>query len=197
MSRGSRGVLLYARSRSIPTTVLTFLAAAGLTRAGYLAEDPATTHRVCLIAVVLGVAAIAHTLAGPDGELERPTALPWRLVRTLHVTLLGGILLGLLTASQLIAAQWTHSTPFANLAQAVLALTALTALSAACFGARTAWVPSVGWALLMLAVGPRVSVGGQILTWLVQDPRTVTSTTVAALLTVVGLAAYAQRGSRV
>ncbi|MEZ0091940.1 hypothetical protein [Streptacidiphilus sp. EB129] len=85
---------------------------------------------------------------------------------------------------------------FGSLVQAVLALTALTALDAVVLGAHAAWVPSIGWALLMLAVGPRNSVGGRALTWMVQEPGTVTSTTVAAFLTVVGFAAYAQHGSR-
>ncbi|MGY1434059.1 hypothetical protein [Streptomyces reniochalinae] len=196
MTRGSRGLMLYARSRSIPATLLVFLAAACLAWTGYLTDDPATAHRIGLIAVVLGVAAVPRTLAGPDEELERATALPWRLVRTLHLTLLAGLLLSLLAADHLITARQSHTVPFDNLAQAVPALTASTALSAACFGARTAWMPSVGWGLLMIAVGPRISLGGQALTWMVQEPPTVTSATTAALLTVVGVAAYARRGSR-
>ncbi|MER6399874.1 hypothetical protein ABT263_28110 [Kitasatospora sp. NPDC001603] len=196
MTAGMRGIALYLRSRAIPSTVLVFLAAAGLTCAGYLSDDPMTARMVGLIAVVLGIAAIARTLSGPDEELEHGTPVPWRLIRLLQVSLLGGTLLGLLAAVHQIAGKRAHAVPFGNLLWAVLALTAVTALATALVGAQAAWVPAIGWALLMLVVGPRNSVGGQALTWMVQDPRTVTSTTVAALLTVVGVAAYTQRGSR-
>jgi fermentation-respiration switch protein FrsA (DUF1100 family) len=196
MTPGLHGIVLHLRCRAVPATVLVFLAAAGLTWAGYLPDDPSTARMVGLIAVVLGIAAIARTLAGPDEELERGTPMPWRLVRAVHLTLLGGFLLGLLTAVHAVAGQRAPAVSFGNLVQAVLALTALTALGAVLLGAHTAWVPSIGWALLILAMGPRSSVSGQALTWMVQDPGTVTSTTVAALLTVVGIAAYVRRGSR-
>ncbi|WP_331742273.1 hypothetical protein OG535_00755 [Kitasatospora sp. NBC_00085] len=196
MTGDLRGVVLHLRSRGIPATVLAYLAAAGLTWAGYLTDDPTTSRMVGLIAVVLGVAATARTLAGPDEELERGTPVPWRLIRAVHLTLLGAVLLGLLAAVHLIAGQPARAVPWGNLVEAVLALTALTALTAVVLGAHAAWVPSIGWALLMLALGPRITLDGQVLTWMVQEPRTVTSTTTAACLTVVGAAAYIQRGSR-
>ncbi|MFE9613525.1 hypothetical protein [Streptomyces sp. NPDC006012] len=190
-----RGIMLHLRSRAVPATVLVFLAAAGLTWAGYLLDDPATARTVALIAVLLGIAPIARTLSGPDEELERGTPVPWRLIRTVHLTSLGGTLLSLLAAVHLIAGRWPAVVSFGTLAQAVAALTGLTALSTVLLGAHAAWAPSLGWALLMVAVGPRNSVGGQALTWMVQEPGTVTSTTVAVLLTVVGGVAYARHGS--
>jgi hypothetical protein len=196
MTPGLRGIVLHLRCRAIPATVLLFLLAAGLTWAGYQLDDPVTARMVGLIAVVLGIAATARTLTGPDEELERGTPIRWRLVRAVHLTLLGGTLFALLTAVHLTVGRQVHAVSLGSLAQAVLALTALTALAAVLLGAHAAWVPSAGWALLMLVVGPRSSVSGQALTWLVQEPATVTSTTVVALLTVVGVAAYAQRGSR-
>lgn len=196
MTPGLHGIVLHLRCRAAPATALVFLAAAGLTWAGYLSDDPGLTRMVGLIAVVLGIAVTARTLAGADEELERGTPMPWRLIRAIHLLLLSGSLLGLLAAVHLVAGRQAPAVPFGTLVQAVLALTALTALGAVLFGAHAAWVPSIGWGLLMLAMGPLKSVGGQVLTWLVQDPRTVTSTAVAALLTVVGIVAYARRGSR-
>jgi hypothetical protein len=196
MTPGLHGIVLHLRCRAVPVTVLVFLAAAALTWAAYLPDDPAITHRLGLIAVVLGIAPTARTLAGPDEELERGTPAPWRLIRAVHLLLLGGVLLGLLVVVHRIAGQGAHAVAYGTVVQAVLALTALTALGAVLVGAHAAWVLPIGWAMLMLAVGPRESVVGQALTWMVQEPGTVTSTTVAALLTVVGAAAYTQRGSR-
>lgn len=196
MTPGLHGIVLHLRCRAIPATALVFLAAAGLTWAGYLSDDSELTRMVGLIAVVLGIAATSRTLAGPDQELERGTPMPWRLIRAIHLLLLGGSLLGLLAAVHLAAGRPASAVPFGTLVQAVLALTALTALGAVLFGAQAAWVPSVGWGLLMLALGPQNTVSGQVLSWMVQDPRTVTSTTVAVLLTVVGAVAYSRRGSR-
>ncbi|WP_406488012.1 hypothetical protein [Streptomyces phaeochromogenes] len=196
MTPGLHGIVLHLRCRAVPATVLVFLAAAALTWAAYLSDDPATTQRLGLIAVVLGVAPTARTLAGPDEELERGTPAPWRLIRAVHLLLLGGVLLGLLVVVHRIAGQQAHAVAYGTVVQAVLALTALTALGAVLVGARAAWVLPIGWAMLMLAVGPRESVIGQALTWMVQEPGTVTSTTVVALLTVVGVAAYTRRGSR-
>ncbi|WP_048910488.1 hypothetical protein [Streptomyces sp. NRRL WC-3744] len=196
MTPDLRGVMLHLRSRAVPATVGIFLAAAGLTWAAYLLDDPTTARTIALIAVVLGVAPLARTLCGPDEELERGTPAPWRLIRALHLTSLGGILLVLLTAAHLIAGRRHSVVSFGTLAQAVAALTALTALAAVFVGAHAAWVPSLGWALAMVAAGPRASVGGQALTWMVQEPGTVASTTVAVLLTVAGGVAYARCGSR-
>ncbi|MFB6887839.1 hypothetical protein ACFCX4_00780 [Kitasatospora sp. NPDC056327] len=196
MSPALRGVVLHLRSRSIPATGLVFLAAAAFTAAGYRAQDPGTAHAVGLIAAVLGVAALARTLAGPDEELERGTPVRWRLVRTLHLTLLAGVLLGLLAAVHAVADRPGHAVPPGSLALTVTALAGLTALSAALFGAQAAWVPPIGWALLMVAVGPRPSTFEQALTWMVQEPRTTTSTATALTLAVLGAVAYALRGSR-
>ncbi|MFF4383874.1 hypothetical protein [Kitasatospora sp. NPDC001547] len=196
MTQRLRGLVLHLRSRAIPATLLVFLAAAALTWAGHRLDDPGTARAVGLIAVVLGVAAVARTLAGPDEELERGTPVRWRLVRALHVLLLGGVLFGLLAAARAAADRPTHAVPFGSLALAVSALTALTALAAALFGAHAAWAPPVGWALLMVAIGPRPTRFEQALTWLVQEPRTDTSTTVAVGLTVLGAVAYTLRGSR-
>ncbi|MFJ8623644.1 hypothetical protein ACIRD3_12475 [Kitasatospora sp. NPDC093550] len=196
MNPGLRGIVLHLRSRAVPATVLVFLAAAGLTWAGHLTHDPMVARTVGLTAAVLGAAATARTLAGPDEELERGTPAPWRLIRALHLTLLGGLLLGLLTAAHLTAGQRDHTVFAGGLLQAVPALTALTALAAVLLGAPAAWVPATGWALLVLATGPRKSVGGQALTWMVQDPATATSVTAATVLTAVGAVAYTLRGSR-
>ncbi|MFG2349293.1 hypothetical protein [Streptomyces phaeochromogenes] len=196
MTPGLRGIVLHLRCRAVPATVLVFLAAAALTWVAYLTDDPATAQRLGLIAIVLGVAPTARTLAGPDEELERGTPAPWRLIRAVHLLLLGGVLLGLLVVVHRIAGQQAHAVAYGTVVQAVLALTALTALGAVLVGAHVAWVLPIGWAMLMLAVGPRESVVGQALTWMVQEPGTATSTTVAALLTVVGVAAYTRRGSR-
>ncbi|GAA1383524.1 hypothetical protein GCM10009639_03970 [Kitasatospora putterlickiae] len=196
MTPALRGVVLHLRSRSIPATGLVFLAAAAFTWAGYRADDPGVAQVVGLIAAVLGVASVARTLAGPDEELERGTPVRWRLVRTLHLTLLGGVLLGVLATVHAVADRPTHAVPPVGLALAVTALTGLTALSAALFGAQAAWVPPIGWALLMVATGPRPSVFEQVLTWMVQEPRTTASTATALTLAVLGTLAYALRGSR-
>ncbi|MET9400348.1 hypothetical protein [Kitasatospora sp. NPDC002965] len=196
MTPGLRGLVLHLRSRAIPATVLVFLAAAGVSWAGFRLDDPGMSRTIGLTALVLGVAAISRTLSGPDEELERGTPVPWRLIRFLHLALLGAVLLGLLIAVRPIAGERTHAVPLGNLVLAGLALSAVTALAAVLLGAHAAWAPPVGWALVMLTVGSRNSPGGQALTWMVQDPRTVISTTVAVALTVVGAAAYTWRGSR-
>ncbi|MEU9047890.1 MULTISPECIES: hypothetical protein [unclassified Kitasatospora] len=196
MTPGLRGLVLHLRSRAIPATAVVFLCAAALTWAGCRMDDPGGSRMVRLIAVVLGVAAVARTLAGPDEELERGTPARWRLIRALHLTLLGGALLGLLAAVGLLAGRQTHAVPLGTLVQAVSALTATTALAAVLFGAQAAWAPPVGWALLMLAVGPRDNITGEALTWMVQEPHTDVSRTVPAVLTVVGAAAYIRWGSR-
>jgi hypothetical protein len=140
MTPGLHGIVLHLRCRAVPATVLVFLAAAALTWAAYLPDDPATSQRLGLIAVVLGIAPTARTLAGPDEELERGTPAPWRLIRAVHLLLLGGVLLGLLVAVHRIAGQGAHAVAYGTVVQAVLALTALTALGAVLVGAHAAWV---------------------------------------------------------
>ncbi|MFJ6619308.1 hypothetical protein ACIQOW_17220 [Kitasatospora sp. NPDC091335] len=196
MTPGLRGLVLHLRSRAVPAALLVFLVAAALTWAGYRLDDPGAARMVGLVAAVLGVAAVARTLAGPDEELERGTPVRWRLVRALHVTLPGAVLLGLLAAVHLAVGRTAHAVPFATLVLAVPALTGLTGLAAVLLGAQAAWVPPVGWGLLMLAVGARPSLVEQAMTWMVQEPRTDTSTAVAVGLTVLGTAAYTLRGSR-
>ncbi|WP_421107657.1 hypothetical protein [Streptomyces sp. NEAU-S77] len=191
-----RRTVLHLRCRAIPATALVFLAAAAVTWSSYASDDPGTTRTIGQTAIVLGMAATARTLAGPDEDLERSTAAPWKLIRTVHVTALGGTLLALLTAAHRFGAgPGGVAVPEGMLVQAVFGLLALSALGAAVLGAARAWSLPVGWGLTALTVGPKGTPSGEALTWMVQDPGTTISITVAAVVTVVGVGDYIRRGS--
>lgn len=190
----SRGVLLHARCRAIPPTLLVFLAVAVATWAAYQADSPRTAQEIGRAAVLLGAAATARTFAGPDTELERAAAVPWRLMRAAHLVLLGGLLLGLLVAARHLG-QPADAADHGLLVRQVVGFVSLTALGAVLFGARAAWVLAVGWGLIAMSAGPQQSVPGEVLTWMSKDPATTASTATFAALTLAGAGAYIRRGS--
>jgi hypothetical protein len=189
------GVLLHARCRAIPSTLLLLLAVGLVTWAAYQADSPRITHEVGRAAVLLGAAATARTFAGPDADLERAAAVPWWLVRVAQLVLLAAVSWGVVVAARHIG-QPADTVAHGLLVRQAVGFVSLTALGAVLFGARTAWVLAVAWGLIAMSTGPQPSVLGEMLNWMFQDPATTASTATFTALTAGGAGAYIRRGSR-
>lgn len=190
-----RGVLLHARCRAIPATLLGLLLLGLLARAVYGSDTPKISDGLGRAAVLLGAAATAHTFAGPDAELERAAAVPWWLVRAGQLLLLAAVLYGVVAAARQLG-EPAGAVPHALLVRQAVGFVSLVALGAAAFGARAAWILAAGWGLLAMSGGPWSSVPGEVVNWMYQDPATTASTATFTALTAAGAGAYLRWGSR-
>ena len=188
-----RWLILYARSRSVPTTVAVIvagtLAAWGI---GRTTDDPGTRSTLALLAMAAGVAATAPGLAGADIDLDRTAAFGWPPRRLAHLVLVGAVVLGVLAA--LFSRAW--------LVRDVTGMIGLVALGATTLGAARAWLPCLMWTVLSLGYAPPLGAAPDgptykvVLTWLVQPAGSTTATITALLLGGTGAVTYALRGPR-
>ncbi|MGQ4418518.1 hypothetical protein ACN6LA_005291 [Streptomyces sp. SAS_269] len=192
------GLLLYARSRALP---LTLLALAGTTAfavwaAGSLDAylDPYRRVPVVALAPLLAAAVIGTSLYSASDELDRTSVRPWwprRLAQLGALTALAALVLPLAVLG--------HAETFGPPAvvRNTLGCTGVTAAAAVVLGARLSWLPAFGYvtAVYLASSGAR---GRAVTVWAWPMQPGAQSGAWAAALTafVVGAALYAVRGAR-
>lgn len=186
---------LYLRSRGVPAAAAVAVGAVAAAWAGWswFSDAHTVNTRAVTLTVMLGVAAFARTLSGPDDSLERTAAFRWPVRRFVHLLVVGGLLVGLCVPTLVTDARFE---PLSVVARNAAGLLGLAALGAALFGAALAWVAPLTWTVI--AVMPFFDAssrfGVQVAGWLVQPAGTGGATACGVVLGVLGLAAYTWRG---
>lgn len=192
-----RPLLLYLRSRHVPSTALVTIGViACLTWLAQITDHP---RELALVAVLAGAAATGPGLAGHDIDLDRAAARRWPVWRSVHIAVGCAAVIGLVAASALAGEPLA---PIGQVARDAVGLYGLVAMGAAGFGAQRAWIPPVTWSLLAMTVLPRLwppgetTLYGRIATWMIQPYDGMATTVVAVTLGVVGTITYARWGPR-
>ncbi|GAB3167938.1 hypothetical protein [Streptomyces incanus] len=188
------GLTLYVRSRRGPAALGAALAGAASAwlLAAVSGEKGQVTGAVLALTVLALVAVLTTTLGGPDDALDRTAARPWVWLRVAHLAAaLSGVLVFL--AATLLTE--TRLGPFVCAVRDTAGLLGLTAGGAVVLGTARSWFLPLGWTL-GAAASPGTGAVGEALTWQTQAPGSRPAAVVAAVLTVVGIAAYVSRGPR-
>jgi len=188
-----RWLALYLRSRRVP---IALAAAAGSTTVMWSLWSIFSNERevgapMVILTVLLLVAAITATLAGPDDALERTAALSWPPRRAAHLLAALAVVAGLLLATLVTGARFGPAWLVIRDAAGLLGLTALGAVT---IGATRSWFLPLGWTLASIVFPLSGVKSSEILTWQSQIPGNKTAAVTAALLGVGGLIAYAVAG---
>ena len=184
-----RFLTLYLRSRRVPVALAVSVGGTLLvwTLWTLSSGDPSAAPSVVVLTVLLLVAAVTHTLGGPEGELHRTAALRWPWRRAVH------LIAALAVAAALPAlVLGLHGMALRDAA----GLLGLTALGAAVAGVARAWFLPLAWTLPTVIFGPPGPLLGQVLTWQTQAPGSRAAAVVAVVLAVGGTVAYAVAGPR-
>jgi hypothetical protein len=188
-----RWVTLYLRSRRVPAA----LAGAGVAGAVMwslwsLSSNSRTVGpEMVVLTVLLLVAALTATLAGPDDALEVTAGLSWPPRRLAH--LLGGFL-AVVVLLAVTLATGARFAPVLLVVRDTAGLLGLTALGAATIGAPRAWFAPLGWTLPAVMFPRAEPLAGQIATWQTQPPSSTAAGVTAGLLALGGLIAYTAAG---
>ncbi|MFI5935324.1 hypothetical protein [Actinoplanes sp. NPDC051494] len=188
-----RGLTLYLRSRRVPAALLSAAGSAvlmwSLTMA--FAESRDADPALVVLTVLLIVAAVTVTLAGPDEALDRTASLAWQPRRAAHLLAAVALVLALLLPTLLTGARFG---PAGLVLRDAAGLFGLTALGAVTIGVARSWFLPLGWTLIALIFTHPDTTAGQILTWQSQAPGNVPAALTAAAFAVAGLLAYALTG---
>ncbi|WP_431928096.1 hypothetical protein [Micromonospora wenchangensis] len=186
------GTLLYLRARRVPLALAAAVGGAAVIWALYLAfaKDRDATPLVVVLTVVLMVAALAPTLAGPDANLDRTASLRWAWRRGGHLLAGGAIVLAVLLATLHTGARFG---PAALVVRDAAGLLGLTALCTSVVGAARSWFLPVGWTSIA-AMYPQAGTWGAVATWQGQPTDSRAATVTAAAFALGGLVAYAIAG---
>ncbi|MFF5256686.1 hypothetical protein ACFY4K_32205 [Streptomyces leeuwenhoekii] len=192
------GLVLYARSRTLPRTVAALAATAALAVWGayglnaYL--DPYRQIPVVALAPLSAAAVIGASLYSASDELDRTAVRPWWRRRAAHLLALTACAALLLPLAVL-----GHSSPFGPSAMVrnTLGCTGLAAAAAAVTGARLSWLPVFGYlsAVYLGSAGPRGALA-PVWAWPVQPAGSRYAWAAAAAAFLAGGALYAVRGAR-
>lgn len=133
-------------------------------------------------------------LGGADEELDRSGAVPWRLIRDLHV--LGAFVL--VSVALAVTGLWESRTYGAfELVRNTAGYVGMVAGAAAMVGARLAWAPAFGFAAVIYIVAPKpLRPGTAWWTWPLQPWPAELAAWVAGGLFIAGLALYVRFGAR-
>jgi hypothetical protein len=189
-----RWLTLYLRSRRVP---MALAATGGCVAVMWSLWTVFSNQRdvglpMVILTVLLMVAALTATLAGPDDALDRTAALPWPGRRAAHLLGALTVILVPLLATSLTGARFG---PAWLVVRDATGLLGLTALGAATIGASRSWFLPLGWTLAAIVFPLPEHVWGRILTWQSQLPGNAAATAIAVLLALGGLIAYAVAGS--
>ncbi|MGN9778190.1 hypothetical protein ACTMS0_20855 [Micromonospora sp. H33] len=184
---------MYLRSRRAPIA----LAAAGGTAVvtwslwSVFSDARDVGVPMVILTVLLLVAALTATLAGPDDALERTAALSWPTRRAAHLLAALAVVVGLLLATLVTGARFGPAWLVVRDAAGLLGLTALGAVT---IGASRSWFLPLGWTLAAVVFPLSPWASNPVLTWQLQAPNSKAAAVTAALLAVGGLIAYAIAG---
>jgi hypothetical protein len=191
-------LVLYARSRALPTTLATLACAALLTL--WVASrtniflDPYRRVPLLSLAPLLASAAIGVSFHSYARDLDDTAVRPWWPRRLAHL-----LALTALAAAVLALAVPGHTQVFgaAGMVRNTLGAVGITAAGAVLFGARASWMPTTLYfsAVFLSAASPRVS-KETVLAWPTQTGPQHGAWAAALALFVLGTALYAVRGAR-
>ncbi|MFD0208542.1 hypothetical protein ACFVH9_05235 [Streptomyces hirsutus] len=188
-----RWLILYARSRQVPTSAaavaLVALAAWTFNRDG---AGPMSLGTAVLI-LASNVAAASVGLGGQDAALDRTAAIRWVPRRAVHVLLAGAVAGAALLAVQ---GAGTELVPVALVVRDSAGLVGLAALGAVLCGAPFAWTLPVGWLAFALLVPAPPGIAGEVSNWMIISPATTASAATAWVLLATGTVLYAAAGPR-
>ncbi|KXK63923.1 hypothetical protein AWW66_00250 [Micromonospora rosaria] len=186
------GVVLYLRSRRVPRTLAASLGGAAVLWSLWLAlaDERDVAPATVVMTVLLMVAVLSTTLAGPDEDLDRTASVRWPWRRAAH--LLAGLVVVLVV---LLATLHTGARfgPAALVARTAVGLLGLTALCAAVFGAARSWFLPLGWTIVA-ALYPQEGTWGSAVTWQGQPPDDNPALVMATVLALGGLIGYSIAG---
>lgn len=189
-----RWLILYARSRQVPTSAvavtLVALAAWVCNRDG---GQGSTNLAMAALVLTAMVAAGSVGLDGRDAALERTAAIRWMPRRAAHVLLIGAV-----TGAALLAAQAAGAklAPAGFVVRDGAGLAGLAALGAVLCGAHLAWTLPTGWYAFAVVAQLPSNTAGQVASWMIYPPGTAPSTDTALALLVTGTVLYAAAGPR-
>ena len=188
-----RWLTLYLRSRHVPTALIAASGCVTLmwTLWAVFSDSREADVQMVVLTVLLAVAAVTATLAGPDDSLERSAALRWPRRRAMHLLAALAVVILLLLATLLTGARFG---PAWLVIRDAAGLLGLTALGAATVGAARAWFVPLAWTLAAVLFPLSESTSGQILTWQLQAPGNAKAAVTAGVLAGAGLLAYAMAG---
>ncbi|MFI6008739.1 hypothetical protein ACIBAG_07890 [Streptomyces sp. NPDC051243] len=192
------GLLLYARSRTVPRSVAALAATAALAvwaahgLDAYL--DPERRVPVIALAPLFAASVIGTSLYAASWELDRTAVHPWWRRRLIHLLALTALAAALLPWAVL-----GHPSFFGPSAMIrnTLGCTGLTAAAAALLGARLSWLPVFGY-VSAVYLGASALRGNSVplWAWLVQPAAEGGAWLVALVAFGVGGALYVLRGAR-
>ncbi|MFF5531723.1 hypothetical protein ACFY71_04485 [Streptomyces cinerochromogenes] len=192
------GLLLYARSRTLPATLAALAATAAFAvwaaarLDAYL--DPDRRVPIVAMAPLLASAVIGASLYTPSDELDRTAVRRWwprRLTQLAGLTALAALLVT--------PAVLGHAETFGPPAvlRNTLGCTGLTATAAVLLGARLSWLPAFGY-VTAVYLGSTTARGraATIWAWPMQPGAATGAWATAVTAFVLGAALYAVRGAR-
>jgi hypothetical protein len=187
-----RGLTLYVRSRQVPAAFGAASAGTALTwlLANLLGSRGEVGRTVLVLTVLFLVFVVTATLGGPDDTLDRTAARPWGWLRMSHLAT-ALICLPLLPLATLLTG--TQFGPLGCVVRDAAGLLGLTCLGASTVGSARSWFLPLGWTLGAVAF-PGMGTVGETLTWQTQASDSRPAAVVAAVLAVVGSAAWVSRG---
>ncbi|MBQ1049902.1 hypothetical protein KBX50_15695 [Micromonospora sp. C51] len=181
-------MLLYLRSRRVPLALIAAVGGAAVVWGLCLAfaKERDVTAMVVVMTVLLMVAVLSSTLAGPDENLDRTASMRWPWRRAVH--LLAGLVVVL---AVLLVTRYTGARfgPAALVARDAAGLLGLTALCATVVGAARSWFLPLGWTTVAVMY-PQQGVWGATATWQGQPAESDAAMLIAAVLALGGLIAY-------
>lgn len=189
-----RWLTLYLRSRRVPVALVATGGCAAFVWSSWavLSTSRDVTPQLVVLTVLLMVATLTATLAGPDDALDRTAARSWPPLRIAHLLTASAVVIGPLLATLPTEARFA---PAALVVRDAAGLLGLTALGAATIGVPRAWFGPLGWTLTVVVVSPASDRRWhQVLTWQSHAPDSRAAAAMAGLLAVGGLIAYALAG---
>ncbi|GIJ09028.1 hypothetical protein ACFFMR_00255 [Micromonospora andamanensis] len=186
------GTMLYLRSRRVPLALVAAVGGAAVVWALCLAfaEERDITVLVVVMTVLLMVAALSPTLAGPDENLDRTASMRWPWWRAAHLIAALLVVLAVLLVTRQTGARFG---PAALVVRDAAGLLGLTALCASVVGAARSWFLPLGWTVVA-AMYPQQGVWGATATWQGQPPGSDAAMLTAGVLALGGLIAYSIAG---
>ncbi len=188
-----RWLILYARSRQVPTSAAA-VALVALTAWAFHQDGTGPMNLgIAVLILTANVAAASVGLGGRDISLDRTAAIRWIPRRAAHVLVAGAVAGTALLAVQGAGAKFA---PAALIVRDSAGLVGLAALGAVLCGAQFAWTLPVGWLAFTLLVPLPPGIAGEVSGWMIITPATTASATTAWALLVTGTMLYAAAGPR-
>ena len=192
------GAWLHSRSRGLhPTSVgLLGLAVAAPLGARWIGTADPAADVMHLLAVTAGTALVGPGLAGADPDLEASTPRDRALLRLVHLGVaLVAVIAVLVIGRGLLQPSAAERGDLLVLTRTAAGLAGLQLLAAATMGTRLCWAPPTLWVLAVLTAGPGEHGLRLIASMPLLPAGSAVAAYTAAVLLLVGAAAYSRRGA--